>query len=32
MFYRVRLFLDGIPDHVWTSAIVERLIGHRCAL
>jgi hypothetical protein len=32
MFYRVRLFLDGIPDHAWTPAIVERVIGHRCAL
>jgi hypothetical protein len=32
MFYRVRLFLDGIPDHACTSTIVERLMGHRCAL
>jgi hypothetical protein len=32
MFYRVQLFLDGIPDHAWTLAIMERLIGHRCAL
>jgi hypothetical protein len=32
MFYRVRLFLDGIPDHAWTPAIVERVIGHHCAL
>jgi hypothetical protein len=32
MFYRVRLFLDAIPDHAWTPTIVERLIGHRCAL
>jgi hypothetical protein len=31
-FYRVKLCLDGIPDHAWTSAIVERVIGHRCAL
>jgi hypothetical protein len=32
MFYRARLFLDGIPDHAWTPAIVERVIVHRCAL
>jgi hypothetical protein len=32
MFYRVRLCLDGIPDHAWTPAIIERVIGHRCAL
>jgi hypothetical protein len=32
MFYRVRLFLNGIPDHAWTPAIVERLIGHQCTL
>jgi hypothetical protein len=32
MFYRVRLFLDGIPGHAWMPAIVERLIGHLCAL
>jgi hypothetical protein len=31
-FYRVKLCLDGIPDHAWTPAIVERVIGHRCAL
>jgi hypothetical protein len=27
---QVRLFLDSIPDHAWTPAIVERVIGHRC--
>jgi hypothetical protein len=32
MFYRVRLCLDGIPDHVWTPAIIERVIDHRCVL
>jgi hypothetical protein len=32
MFYRVRLFLDGILDHAWTPAIVELLIGHWCVL
>lgn len=32
MFYRVRLFLDGIPSHAWTPEIVERIIGRRCAL
>jgi hypothetical protein len=32
IFYRVKLCLDGILSHVWTSNIVERVIGHRCAL
>lgn len=32
MFYSVHLFLDGIPDHAWTLVIVERVIGHQCAL
>jgi hypothetical protein len=32
MFYRVRLWLHGIPDHAWTPVIVELLIRHRCAL
>ena len=32
IFFRVRLYLDGIPDHAWTSGIVERVIGSRCAL
>jgi hypothetical protein len=32
IFYRVRLCLDGVPDHVWTPEIVERIIGGRCAL
>jgi hypothetical protein len=32
MFYRARLCLDGIPDHAWTPAIIERVIGHRCTL
>jgi hypothetical protein len=32
MFYRVDLFLDGIPDHAWTPTTVECVIGHRCAL
>jgi hypothetical protein len=32
IFYRVRLCLDGIPPHVWTLDIVQRVIGHRCAL
>ncbi|CAN6211672.1 unnamed protein product [Urochloa humidicola] len=32
IFYRVRLCLDGIPPHAWTSDIVERVIGRRCAL
>jgi hypothetical protein len=32
MFYRVHLFLNGIPDHAWTPTTVERVIGHRCAL
>jgi hypothetical protein len=31
-FYTVKLCLDGIPDHAWTPAIVERVIGHRCTL
>jgi hypothetical protein len=31
-FYKVKLCLDGIPDHAWTPGIVERVIGHRCAL
>jgi hypothetical protein len=28
----VRLCLDGVPDHVWTPEIVERIIDNRCAL
>nr|TKW08179.1 hypothetical protein SEVIR_6G012100v2 [Setaria viridis] len=32
IFYRVRLCLDGIPSHAWTPEIVERIIGHKCAL
>nr|TKW31403.1 hypothetical protein SEVIR_2G103800v2 [Setaria viridis] len=32
IFYRVRLCLDGIPSHAWTPEIVERVIGHKCAL
>jgi hypothetical protein len=28
----VKLCLNGIPSHVWTLDIVERVIGHRCAL
>ena len=32
IFYRVRLYLDRIPDHAWTPEIVERVIGCRCAL
>nr|TKW29143.1 hypothetical protein SEVIR_3G377000v2 [Setaria viridis] len=32
IFYRVRLCLDGIPRHAWTPEIVERVIGHKCAL
>jgi hypothetical protein len=28
----VRLYLDGVLDHVWTPEIVERIIGSRCAL
>jgi hypothetical protein len=32
IFYRVRLCLDGVPDHVWSPEVVERIIGNRCAL
>nr|TKW03954.1 hypothetical protein SEVIR_7G077200v2 [Setaria viridis] len=32
IFYRVRLYLDSIPSHTWTLEIVERVIGHKCAL
>ncbi|CAN6252346.1 unnamed protein product [Urochloa humidicola] len=32
LFFRVRLYLDGIPAHAWTPNIVERVIGNRCAL
>jgi NAD dependent epimerase/dehydratase family enzyme len=32
IFYRVRLCLDGVLDHVWTPEIVERIIDSRCAL
>jgi hypothetical protein len=32
VFYRVRLYLDGVPDHAWTPDIIERVIGHHCAL
>ncbi|CAO2170287.1 unnamed protein product [Urochloa humidicola] len=32
LFFRVRLYLDGIPEHAWTLDIVERVIGTRCAL
>ena len=26
LFYRVRLYLDGIPGHAWTPEIVERVL------
>ncbi|CAN6180964.1 unnamed protein product [Urochloa humidicola] len=32
IFFRVRLYLDGIPEHAWTPEIVERVIGSKCAL
>jgi hypothetical protein len=32
LFYRVKLYLDGIPPHAWTPNIIETVIGHRCAL
>jgi hypothetical protein len=32
IFYRVKLCLDGIPEHAWMPVIVERVIGHQCAL
>jgi len=32
IFYRVHLYLDGIPGYAWTPEIVERIICHRCAL
>ena len=32
IFYRVRLYLDGIPGYAWTTEIAERIICHRCAL
>ncbi|KAG2567434.1 hypothetical protein PVAP13_7NG356124 [Panicum virgatum] len=32
VFYRVRLYLDGIPGHAWTLELVERIVGRRCAL
>ena len=32
IFFRVRLYLDGIPDHAKTPDVVKRVIGHRCAL
>nr|TKW05757.1 hypothetical protein SEVIR_7G197400v2 [Setaria viridis] len=28
----VRLCLDGIPSHAWTPEIIERVVGHKCAL
>jgi hypothetical protein len=32
VFYRVRLYLNGVPNHAWTPDIIERVIGHHCAL
>ena len=32
VFYRIRLYLDGIPGHAWTPELVERIVGRRCAL
>lgn len=32
LLFRVRLCLEGIPAHVWTPEIVERLIGRTCSL
>ncbi|CAN6333854.1 unnamed protein product [Urochloa humidicola] len=32
IFFRVRMYLDGIPEHAWTLEIVERVIGSKCAL
>ncbi|CAO1940312.1 unnamed protein product [Urochloa humidicola] len=32
IFFRVRLYLDGIPEHAWTPNIVEHVIGRTCAL
>ncbi|CAN6343053.1 unnamed protein product [Urochloa humidicola] len=32
LFFRVRLYLDGIPEHAWTPDIVERVIDTKCAL
>nr|TKV92550.1 LOW QUALITY PROTEIN: hypothetical protein SEVIR_9G168700v2 [Setaria viridis] len=32
IFYRVRLYLDGIPIHACTPDIVERIISTHCAL
>ncbi|WVZ78760.1 hypothetical protein U9M48_026416 [Paspalum notatum var. saurae] len=32
LLYRVKLCLDGIPDHAWDPDIVERIISRRCAL
>ncbi|KAJ1264748.1 hypothetical protein BS78_08G025200 [Paspalum vaginatum] len=29
---RVKLCLDGIPNHAWDADIVERIISRRCAL
>lgn len=32
LFYKVRLYLDGIPPHAWTSNIIERVVVHKCAI
>lgn len=32
LLFRVKLCLDGIPNHAWDAEIVERIIGRRCAL
>jgi hypothetical protein len=32
LFYRVLIALDGVPRHAWLPDIVERLVGHTCAL
>jgi hypothetical protein len=32
LMFKVKLCLDGIPNHAWDAEIVERLIGRHCAL
>jgi hypothetical protein len=32
IFYKVRLYLDGIPEHAWRPTIVERVMEHKCVL
>lgn len=32
IFYRISIYLDGIPSHAWTSDIIELIISSKCIL